>query len=613
MLFFDLYFTSAKSLKLAEKAARDLVENGLHPTDLVGVGFFSDARGVMVPLAFTSDRGQVMAVLDELHALLERDTKGSDGKLGLSPRDLIAIAGRIGTGVGEKSNTAMDLMMEDYWTEDIVHMAREMVRTNREVGRGEVDMLTRGLTALARAFADVDGRKHLVFFSEGFSDSFLRGERSLRNMGRQAGGDAGVADVGGYGDLDRMADAFRRGGWVIDTVEAFGLSGNWDPTGIGSEGLSYMARTTGGTFFTQTNDLSEAMGRMLETSTVTYVLTFDVPDAKFDGSYHKLAVKLRGGPSGAQVVHRAGYYAPKPPDKEQVARRAKAIELLLGPERSDLQTVALATPFRSADGRGAYVPVVVEVDPGSLAAELRGATTALEFYGYAFDPSGEVADYFTQVVRFETARYGDTVRAGGLRFVADLKLDPGRYDLRLLVRSAGSGRAAVRVLPLEVPAFDMLPARLLPPFFVQPDRAGLTVRETAANPDAQARAYPFVAKGQVFVPSAQPVVRAGEEVRLFVAGYNLAHGNVDVEGRVLGMDGKPMGEATVKALGRGVNQAGLEHLLAILKTGRLKPGDYVLEVSVIEPDPMGLSIALTKADRGRTISASAPFRVAARR
>ncbi len=614
LFFFDLYFTSVRSLVAAEQAARRLIESGLHPTDLVAVGFFSDARGVVVPLRFTADRAQALAALDAFRALLDRDRDAASERLGMSGKDFAAIVGRIGRGVPEKTNLAMDLLMDGYFDDNLPHMMTEVVRANRETGRGEIEMLTAGLTALARAHAGVEGRKHLVFFSDGFNDNFLRGERTMRNRGRPAGGDAGIADAMAYGDLDRMAQEFRRGGWVIDTVEAFGLSGNWDATGFSSEGLSYIARQSGSAFLTQTNDLTAAMGRVLEATTVAYVLTFHVPDAKFDGKYHPIEVRLRGDRDGARVVHRAGYYAPRPASEEgRETRRAKAVDLLLGPVRADLKATALVAPFRAAQGGGAYVPVIVEVDPASLAPDVRGAATTVEFYGYAFDAAGEVGDFYTQVVRFETARWAEAVRSGGLRFVADLQLAPGKYDLRFLVRSAGSGRAAVQVVPLEVPDFAAAPAALLPPFFVQPERPGLTVREMGGETEEAARAYPFVAGGQAFVPSARPVVAPGEEVRLFLAGHNLSGGNVELEGRVLGRDGKPVGGALVTAVGRDRNAAGQDHLLATLDTGRLKPGDYTLEVSLFEPDPLGLAIALTDADRGRAITSTTAFRVAGRR
>ncbi|HEX9668761.1 MAG TPA: VWA domain-containing protein [Thermoanaerobaculia bacterium] len=611
MLFFDLYFTTTRSLVAAEQAARKLLADGLHPTDLVGIAFFSNARGVTVPLNFTADRTQAAAALDDFRALLQRDEAGA-GRLGLSPRDVAAIGGQIGSGFGEKSNLAMELLEEGYETEGLPEMAMDLMRSNYQQGRSEVEILTQGMSAMARATASIDGRKHLILFSDGFVDNALRGERFLRRGGRGGGGSAAIGDAAAYGDLERMAEQFRRAGWVIHTVEAFGLSGNWDPTGFSSEGLWYMAKETGGSFLSQTNDLSEAMGRVLETSTVTYVLTLEAPDIEHDGKYHKLDVRLRGGRKG-KVVHRAGYYAPRPLGQAASRRMAKAIELLLGPERSDLQTTALATPFRAPEG-GAYVPVVIEVDPASLAAEGKGATHTLEFFGYALDPQREVADYFSQVVRYETARHGESVRAGGVRFVGDLFLAPGKYDLRLLVRSADSGRATVRALPLEVPDFGKVSSRLLQPFFVQPERGGLTVREVAGGV-VGSDAYPFVAGGQVFVPSAMPVVKAGELVRVFLAGYNLSTQNVEVEGRVLGSDGREVRGMRFKPLGRDVSAAGLDHLVATLQVGRVQPGEYTLEVSMLEPDPQGLAISLGRSlDRQRrTVTSKAAFKVAAKR
>ncbi|HVF60586.1 MAG TPA: VWA domain-containing protein [Thermoanaerobaculia bacterium] len=606
MLFFDLYFTTTRSLVAAEQAARKLLAEGLHPTDLVGIAFFSNARGVTVPLNFTADRAQAAAALDDFRALLLRDEAGA-GRLGLSPRDVAAIGGQIGSGFGEKDNLAMALLEEDYYTEGLPEMALDLMRSNYQQGRSEVEVLTQGLGAMARATASIDGRKHLILFSDGFVNNTLRGERFMRR-GRASGGSSALADASAYGDLERMAEQFRRANWVIHTVEAFGLSGNWDPTGFSSEGLWYMAKETGGSFLSQTNDLSEAMARVLETSTVTYVLTLEAPDIQHDGKYHKLDVRLRGGRKG-KVVHRAGYYAPRPLGQAASRRMAKAIELLLGPERSDLQTTALATPFRAPEG-GAYVPVVIEVDATSLAAEGRGATHTLEFYGYALDPQREVADYFSQVVRYETARHGESVRAGGVRFVGDLYLAPGKYDLRLLVRSADSGRATVRSLPLEVPDFGKVASRLLQPFFVQPERGGLTVREVAGGV-VGSDAYPFVAGGQVFVPSAMPVVKAGEQVRVFLAGYNLSTQNVEVEGRVLGSDGREVRGMRFKPLGRDVSAAGLDHLVATLQVGRVQPGEYTLEVSMLEPDPQGLAISLGRnLDRQRrAVTSKAAFKV----
>ena len=133
MLFFDLYFTTTRSLVAAEEAARKLLAEGLHPTDLVGIAFFSNARGVTVPLNFTADRAQAAAALDDFRALLVRDEAGA-GRLGLSPRDVAAIGGQIGSGFGEKDNLAMSLLEDDYDTEGLPEMALDLMRSNYAAG-----------------------------------------------------------------------------------------------------------------------------------------------------------------------------------------------------------------------------------------------------------------------------------------------------------------------------------------------------------------------------------------------------------------------------------------------------------------------------------------------
>ena len=51
-------------------------------------------------------------------------------------------------------------------------------------------------------------------------------------------------------------------------------------------------------------------GEMAATTSVTYMLAFQVSDQIEDGTYHKLVVKLVDGPKRARLTHRPGYYSP---------------------------------------------------------------------------------------------------------------------------------------------------------------------------------------------------------------------------------------------------------------------------------------------------------------
>ena len=229
----------------------------------------------------------------------------------------------------------------------------------------------------------------------------------------------------------------------------------------------------------------------------------------------------------------------------------------------------------------------------AVAAEKSGDTAALELYAYAFDGEGRVQDFFAQQLELDAERTA-AAAAGGLRFVGDLQLPPGEHVLRLLVRGGATGKTTLRIVPLTVPSPQLVAKRLLQPFFIAGDGAALTVREVAAAPGDGA--YPFRLGEQPFVPEPDPLLAAGEDVRLFLAGYQLATGDLRLRGKVLGADGKEVPGGVLTGLGRVTAGDGLDRVLATFRPEGLAPGAYRLVVTLIEP-------------RGGSLSASAPFRV----
>ncbi|HEX9668759.1 MAG TPA: VWA domain-containing protein [Thermoanaerobaculia bacterium] len=613
LLLFDLAFSDQRSLERAEGAARDLLAGGLHPQDLVGVAFYSAARGLAMPVGFTSDRRQVERVLDALAVLVRRDVAAAERQrklaadsrghdpLGLAAADFPALVHSLGSLAGIEESLAEEAL---YWLSNrtaphaldllanaVNHMAIITNPLVTESKRGKLAAMTEDLALLAHLLRDVEGRKALVFFSAGFTDEMMLGQIYDRSV-------SSVAQIGSlYGnsrtlnDLNAMLEEFRRSGWVIHSVESVGAGGGR----IGTESLFYMAEETGGTLFGNSNDLGEAMERMLAASSQTYLLSFPADDVPADGAFRKLRVELKGAPRGARVVHRAGWHAPTPPAQRQgVERRFAAADLVVaGEERAEIPVAVLATPFEGTEERG-YVPVVVEIGGAALAAETTAEGAALELYAYAFDGEGRVQDFFAQQLRLDPERTA-AAGAAGVRFVGDLRLPPGEHELRLLVRGGASGRTTLDVIALDVPSPRRVAKRLLPPFFVAGDDPVLTVREAGA--DAAGTGYPFRLGEQPFVPEADPELAAGEEVRLFVAGYHLATGDLRVSGRVLAADGQPVAGGVLTGVGRVTAGDGLDRVLATFRPEGLAPGDYRLQVTLVEA-------------KGAAVSATAPFRVA---
>ena len=316
LLLFDLAFTSHRSLERAERGARELLASGLHPQDLVGVALYTSQRGVVLPVGFTSDRRQVERVLDAIAALFRRDREaavrlqaeaaqqGARDPLGLTAADATAVINGISRLAGIEISAAGEALT---WVSDATHgrgaglllealAGMDAIHTPflNDSRRGQVRAFTDTFTDIARATRDVEGRKALVYFSDGFDDALMLGDEARNQVGGLNNGQL-LGNAQMLKDLFLMVEEFRRAGWVIHTVESFGLSGNWDETGIGSEGLAYLANETGGTFFRQTNNLGEAMERMLQASRLTYVLTFQADEVPPDGAFHQLRVELKAG------------------------------------------------------------------------------------------------------------------------------------------------------------------------------------------------------------------------------------------------------------------------------------------------------------------------------
>ena len=484
-------------------------------------------------------------------------------------------------------------------------------RANVSAQKAAVGALTRSLADLAKMMGAVDGRKMVVYLSEGYDASLLRGtedaaERSEMDEAAASGEYWKVDSEKRYGDtktgnqVEKMLDEFRRADCVIQAVDIGGLRAQGDlgfqRTG-GKDSLLQMAKGTGGELYENTNDLGAAMGEMLKRTGVTYVLTYQPEGLKRDGSYHPLKVELKNVPRGARIVARPGYYAPRP--YAQQSPLQKLLEagngVMSGEESGAIATSVLAAPFEVA-GDKAYVPVLIEVDGKSLTANTQGTTLPTEIYVYALDETGAVHDFLSQTLGIDLTKNAAALKQSGLKFFGHLDLLPGSYSLRVLVRNGVTGASGLRVVPVKVPAFAQNQPALLPPFFPEPPNKWLLARE-APRGDAKPPAYPFMLQQQAFIPGARPVLAEGQEARLALVGYNLGAGELKADSKVLTPDGKEVAPADLKVLDRESGSSP-ERLAATFRPPKLAPGPYVLRVT------------LTNA-AGVAQTSTAPFLVAA--
>jgi len=589
LMIFDLSFSEPSSIVKARDAAKTLVK-GLHPTDMVSVSTYSAQKGPTLVLGFTSDRRQIAAAIDTLGLPQLVDRSPDPLRLVLtSLEDAAARPIMQGNSTFQTDKKAAD---QDAMLDNIKPLALASDRADMSAKRAAVAAYTRSMADLAKMMGSVDGRKMVIYLSEGFDSSLIAGSSDLKEQNdmAQSAQDGEIWNVDSekrFGDVntankvEKMLEEFRRADCTIEAVDIGGLHAGGEQ-GFqrkgGADSLLMMAHGTGGELYENTNDLAAEMGQMLRRTGVTYVLTYQPEDIKRDGEFHKLRVELKNTPRGARLVHRPGYYAPLPYAKQRPLEKLlqTASDVMSGEDSGSIATAVLAAPFQTP-GEKAYVPVVIEIDGKSLAANTTGTTLPAEIYVYALDSAGTVHDFLSQTLALDLTKTGQALKQSGLKFWGHLDLPPGEYSLRVMVRNGVSGASSLRAVPVTVPAFAKGQPALLPAFFPEAPGRWLLVKETQRG-DSKQPAYPFLLKQEAYIPAGRPLLSEGKETRMALVGYNLGSGELKAESRILSKDGKEMAPAEVKLLEREAGSP--DRLLATFRPPKLAPGEYLLRVTV---------------------------------
>jgi VWFA-related protein len=606
LLLFDMGSASPKTVAEARQAALDLLD-GLHPSDLAGVATYRPSKGPELLLGFTTDREQARAALDHLGKpeMLDRAAdplrlvlnapapgsggEGGGGGGGGGPR------GGGGRAADRKEALEAAMGTDTPFTSNI---SVPMAQAERAVRQRAVTAMSRGYADLAKAMGGLYGRKYVVLFSEGFDSALFQGTANIDQQNSMAyassiGAVWGVDSEQRFGstkttsDLETMLEELRRNDCVVQTVDIGGLRerGGAGEQWVGNrDSLFLMADATGGELYENFNDLSAAMDQMLRKTSVTYVLAFQPEGLRKDGRYHRLRVELKDAPRGVRLVHRPGYYAPRPYQERSSTERLMqtAQQVLSGRESGAIPLDVLAAPFRVATDGPYYVPVVIEADGPALLSGLQAdQLLPAEFYVYAMDAAGAVRGFFSQTVALDLSKVEPALRQSGLKFFGHLDLEPGQYSVRVLVRNGVTGAAGMKVASLQVPAFSPGPV-LLPAFFPEEPGRWLIVREAAREGDRNVP-YPFMSGEKPFIPASLPAVAPGREAMVALVGYHLRNGDLKAEARVLTADGREAGPAELLVVRRSGGGEGADQVQAALKAPRLQPGEYLLVVTLTDP------------------------------
>ena len=575
MLLFDLGNSDPTSLVRARTAAAKFVEEQLLPGDRAAVGTLSPGKGFQLHASFSTDRKLVREAINTLG--LPQFKMNGDPLL-MTMSDLgVPSASSPGKGSGLAAQATNEMIVENLQDISLASQKASDENQRRYVIRQIADF-----SAMGRALDRVAGRKEVILLSEGFDSKMLQGRRSSpvaedtqnETAAAESGeiwkvdSDARFGNTEAKSELQRMVDALRRSDVVLNAVDIKGLRGSVDVregiTSKSNDALHLLTRDTGGQVFRNSNDLGQDFARMLKAHEVTYVLGFSGA-AKTPGKFHNLKVKVVNVP-GARLSHRPGYYEPTPVTSD-FDRFLTAGEIIVNSIPIDTVKVAtMATAFPQKEG-AADVPVIIQVDGKKLIEDAKGNQAQAEFFLYAFDSQELIRDYTYQRVAFDLNKVRDLLSGRGIKFYGTLRLPPGDYTIRTLVRDgANNGFSSV---PLHVPAAG------------EPS-AAIALHDTAewlmvkGQDRTSGRPYPFQVGDKSIVPSVMPTLAAGS-YDVAVMTYNIPPDNLNVAAHVEDSAGTTQA-APISLVGRTEADAlgGVKLLFKFTPPTQIARGDYSL-------------------------------------
>lgn len=612
LILFDLSFGSPKAIVNARRAARDFVVTRMKELDLAAVATYSIENGLRLLVTFTSDRTQLASAIDTLGfpTLAERNP---------DPLSLVIIQPSQSNSVGLAAYSGTVSAAAARQTDSILQDALENMevmraRSQRAIYRDRVSRLLDSFGKMARALDAVQGRKHILYLSEGFDSRELSGSSLDGGGAREAEwivqGQSWKVDsdtrFGNSGLQSKMGSAlalFNRSDCVIHAIDIGGLRAGSDPSGSvdngvnGQEALFYFADQTGGEFLKNTNDLGNAFDRLLERTGLIYILAFQPVRVPENGKFHTLKVTVKD--KSWRVSHRTGYYEPKSEKTLTPVERKLAMSeaVAAAVPKTDVPAWVLAAPVPGG-GPAARVVVVVEVPGDRL---LKGHTEPkmnVDLFVYAIDRQGQTRDYFYQPLTIDMKVAEASLAKNGVKYYGQLRLPPGDYTLRTLVRNNETGRFGVSITPLKVPT-GTDPATL-PPLFVEEGKQWILIKAKQPRVGEEPGEYPFAIQGQSFIPAAFAGMKNGEKIRVCLIAYNFPSGSGPLEysARALGVDGRPRGRAELTLLHASDGEhAGARKLMLEFRPSGLDPGRYAL------------AIKLQDGKTGMTAESSFPFDV----
>ncbi len=422
VFFFDFSSMAVADQLRAQDAAIEFLNKKITKDDMVAVMLYTSAINVLTD--FTNDRDLLTEVIKDL-------------PIG----EATELAGLADTGscAGEDTGAAF-------------------VADETEFNILNTDQKLQALENAAKMLANLPEKKVLVYLSGGVSKSGMDNQAQLEasiNAMMKSNVTLYALDVRGL-----MADppggaASSAGSRGTGAFNGSSINSQRSSINGSQETLITLAADTGGKAFLDSNDLAAGITLAQQSMSSYYILGYYTSNSKEDGKYRKISVKLTNGNTSARLEHRPGYYADKDWHRMNAADKAQQLtEAISAGDPITEIPLALQLDYFRIGPTTYFVPVTVRI-PGSvveLAAKGAGGTTQIDFLGQIQDETRNVVGNVQDNIKITLDQEGkETASKRIYQYDAGFTLEPGRYNMKVLVRENVTGKMGTYVRSFIIP------------------------------------------------------------------------------------------------------------------------------------------------------------------
>lgn len=622
LLLFDLSFASLGGVKRARESGLNFVREKILPTDLVSVATYSIFNGLNIIVNFTNDVLQLETAIKGLGLI--KIPGVVSGPLGFSFS--LQQGGTISSGGGINETKLFDFIGGKSGLVDL-DLQERFQKLQEHSYKVHVSRYINELKNLAQALNEVQGRKHLLLFSEGFDSKVLFGTHKelQEDVKSFLDGKFGAIDSDKrFGDANLRFSLFEslkklvNSDCLIHTMDIGGLRTGEktieDYEGIslksrrrGEHTLFILSENTGGRAYKNINNLDKPLERILKLTNSYYLIGYYSKAKGKEGKFHQIKVKVTR--PGLIVSHRKGYYERKayreysPLEKQFQLAEYVTKDII----QKDIEFDGFITAFQGEKSI-ARIPLFLEF-PGKQFLEKKRMSDEIpiEVYGYAVNSNGQFTDFFSQTFKLKPAKFEEKLKTVGIKYYDMLFVPPGDYKIKCIVRNSETGEIGSNIQSVSVPNYESEKLVMSEPVFVDFKKDwiicyGYDPEKPSGRKMGMLGDYPYTVEDQKFFPDVKPVIEELSPAQVYFKVYNLRlHSETNI----------PQIEIKFETVDQEGNLKVIDDINLVKRPARVEPNVFeflfVFNLEDLQPGQYQFKVTLTDNLAKQTVTSSAPF------